>query len=425
MPLTNMKYTPEEVLYPKQQKEFLDIARELYRNDPNWVCPLDMEINGIFDPKKNPFFTHGFATRWILRDSTGKGVGRVAAFINEKKAHNTEVPTGGMGFFECIKDEEAAITLFNTCKQWLASKGMQAMDGPINFGENDRHWGLLVEGYTHPAFGMPYNHEYYVPYFKNYGFNMFYQQVSNHLDISKPLPERFEKITQWIIQKPGISVELVSKDKLMKYGMDFLNIYNDAWQFHENFTPMTEVQVRSLINELKDVMIGELICFAYVEGDPAGFMLCLPDLNQIIKPLNGKLGWKEKLLLWYRRRNNFEWYRNRGILTRGRVTIMGVKPKYQKYGLESALIMVPMPHAKAMGFKEMELSWVGDFNPKMRKLHEATGSKLGKIHHTFRYYFDPTYEGRRSEIIAVDTREKLLKKDNDSGIEEANSAPEA
>lgn len=419
-----MKYTPVEVLTPDQQTEFLDVARNLYRNDPSWVCPLDFEINAIFNPKKNPFFGHGTATRWILKNQKGESVGRVAAFINEKKAHNTDVPTGGMGFFECIEDSEAAETLFNTCKQWLASKGMQAMDGPINFGENDRHWGLLIDGFTHPAYGMPYNPPYYQGFFEKYGFKMFYQQVSNHLDISNPLPERFQKITEWILQKPGISVELVSKDKLLKYGMDFLNIYNDAWQFHENFTPMTELQIRSLIDELKDVMIGELICFAYVEGDPAGFMLCLPDLNQIIKPLNGKFGLIEKIQLWWRRRNNFEWYRKNGILNRGRVTIMGVKPKYQKYGLESALIMVPMPHARAMGFKEIELSWVGDFNPKMRKLHEATGSKLGKIHHTYRYYFDPTYEGRRSEIIAVDTRERLLRQDQEGQKEDSGTMNE-
>ena len=104
---------------------------------------------------------------------------------------------------------------------------------------------------------------------------------------------------------------------------------------------------------------------------------------------------------------------------------MGVKPKYQKYGLESALIMVPMPHARAMGFKEMELSWVGDFNPKMRKLHEATGSKLGKIHHTYRYYFDPEHEAKRSSIIAVDTKEQFIKRQSaEAQSEPADTTPE-
>jgi hypothetical protein len=404
-----MKYKIIEVETPEQGRIFLDIAKQLYANDEHWVCPLDFEIEGIFTPQKNPFFKHGTATRWILQQEDGKFVGRVAAFINEKKAKNYEVPTGGMGFFECIEDIEAAFLLFNTAKEWLSKKGMQAMDGPINFGENDRYWGLLVHGYTHPAYGMPYNFPYYKTFFEAYGFKMFYEQISNHLDISNPLPERFQKITEWVIRKPGIRIELVTPDKLYEFGMDFLNIYNDAWQFHENFSPMTETQVKALVEELKDIMIGELICFAYVENDPAGFMICLPDINQIIKPLKGKFGWYQKLLLGWRRRNKFEWYRKRGILTRGRVTIMGVKPKYQKYGLESGLIMVPMPHARAMGFKEIELSWVGDFNPKMRNLHEATGSRLGKIHHTYRYFFDPAYEGSRSRIIAVDTKDQYVK----------------
>jgi hypothetical protein len=417
-----MKFTPIEVNTPALENEFLDFAKRLYRDDPHWVCPLDFEINNIFNPKKNPFFAHGVAMRWIFIDEKGVTIGRVAAFINNKKATHFDVPTGGMGFFECIENEEAAKYIFNTCREWLMPRKMQAMDGPINFGENDRHWGLLVHGFTHPAFGMPYNKPYYQNFFENFGFKMYYEQISNHLDISKPMPERFEKITQWILDKPGIHAELVTKENLLKYGMDFLNIYNDAWQFHENFTPMTEQQVVSLIDELKDIMIPELLCFVYVENDPAGFMICLPDLNQIIKPLKGKFGLIEKIQLWWRRRNNFEWYRNKGILNRGRVTIMGVKPKYQKYGLESALIMVPMPHARAMGFKEMELSWVGDFNPKMRKLHEATGSKHAKTHHTYRYYFDPEHEARRSSIIAVDTKEQLLKRQAEASASEVQDA---
>jgi GNAT superfamily N-acetyltransferase len=420
-----MKFTPIEVTTEAQKNEFLDFAKRLYKDDPYWVCPLDFEINNIFNPKKNPFYQHGKAIRWIFEDQDGNTIGRVAAFINDKKANHFDVPTGGMGFFECIENREAAEYIFHTCREWLMHNKMQAMDGPINFGENDRYWGLLIDGFTHPAYGMPYNKPYYTDFFEKFGFKMYYQQVSNHLNISKPMPERFEKITQWILDKPGIHAELVTKDNLLKYGMDFLNIYNDAWQFHENFTPMTEQQVVALIDELREIMIPELICFVYVENDPAGFMICLPDLNQIIKPLKGRFGLLEKIQLWWRRRNNFEWYRKKGILNRGRVTIMGVKPKYQKYGLESALIMVPMPHARAMGFKEMELSWVGDFNPKMRKLHEATGSKLGKIHHTYRYYFDPEHEAKRSSIIAVDTKEQLIKRQAEaSQSETVESTPE-
>ncbi|HOI32992.1 MAG TPA: hypothetical protein PLC47_09515, partial [Bacteroidales bacterium] len=141
-----------EVKTRAQERAFLDVAREIYKADPVWVCPLDKTIAGIFDSKKNIFFRQGEACRWILRNDQGKLIGRVAAFINRKKAFGYKQPTGGMGFFECINDQNAAFLLFDQCKEWLKTKGMEAMDGPINFGENDNFWGLLVEGFTHPSF---------------------------------------------------------------------------------------------------------------------------------------------------------------------------------------------------------------------------------------------------------------------------------
>ena len=180
-----------EVKTKAQKRAFLDLARELYKDDPVWVCPLDNVIEGVFDPAKNVFFEQGEAIRWILYDDSGKLIGRVAAFINRKKAFGYEQPTGGMGFFECIDDQNAAFMLFDQCKNWLTEKGMEAMDGPINFGENDNFWGLLVEGFTHPSFGMPYNHPYYEQFFRAYGFKEYFEQVTNHLDLTIPFPERF------------------------------------------------------------------------------------------------------------------------------------------------------------------------------------------------------------------------------------------
>jgi hypothetical protein len=149
----------------KTKRDFLNVARFLYKDDPNWICPLDAEIEQIFDAAKNPFFKHGTCKRWILQDDVGNTIGRVAAFINEKKAHQYEQPTGGMGFFECTDNKAAAFLLFDTAKTWLQEQGMKAMDGPINFGENDSFWGLLVEGFTPPSYGMNYNHAYYHRFF--------------------------------------------------------------------------------------------------------------------------------------------------------------------------------------------------------------------------------------------------------------------
>ena len=157
--------------------------RKIYKNDKNFVCPPDEMIEGIFTPSKNIFFSHGDATRWILLDESGNIAGRVAAFINNRKAFTFQVPTGGMGFFECVNDYKAAELLFEVCRSWLMERGMQAMDGPINFGENDNFWGLLVDGFIPQSFGMNYNPPYYQDFFEKYGFTLYFEQVTNLLDL--------------------------------------------------------------------------------------------------------------------------------------------------------------------------------------------------------------------------------------------------
>lgn len=190
--------TITEVATRKHKESFLNVARIIYKDDPVWICPLDNDIEAVFDPLKNNFHQHGKCTRWILTDVNHKLIGRVAAFINNKKAYNYEQPTGGIGFFECIDDEQAAFLLFDTAKAWLQQNGMAAMDGPINFGENDNFWGLLVEGFVPPSYGMNYNPLYYLPFFEHYGFSTLYEQLTNHLKVNDPFPERFTKIATWV-----------------------------------------------------------------------------------------------------------------------------------------------------------------------------------------------------------------------------------
>lgn len=381
-----------EVRDQKTKRDFLDLVNRIYKNDPNYVRPLDLEIEAIFDPQKNNFHSHGSITRWVLYNDASEPIGRVAAFINEKKAYTFDQATGGMGFFECINNADAAKLLMDTAREWLQSRGMEAMDGPINFGENDNFWGLLVWGFTHPAIGMNYNPPYYQEFFESYGFKTYFEQVSNHLDITKPLPERFAKIAEWVTKKEGYHFEHFKLSQLEKYSKDFQEIYNDAWRFHENFTEMNAITVQESLEKIKPFMDERFIWFAYVNNEPAAFVVIVPDLNQIIKHLNGKLNFISKL--------KFIYHKWRGTMNRLRVIIMGVKPKYQKLGLESAIIMkahdIVIPLNK---YKEVELSWVGDFNPKMRAIHESMGAKLGKKHITYRCLFNDTKDFKRSTII--------------------------
>jgi hypothetical protein len=391
----------KEVNDRKSAEQFLNVVRDIYKGDKVYVRPLDAEINAVFDPSSNNFFSHGSATRWILMDDSGKTIGRVAAFINDRKAFTFQQPTGGMGFFECIHDQTAANILFNCCRDWLAARGMQAMDGPVNFGENDVNWGLLVEGFTHPGFGMNYNPVYYRKLFETYGFRFYFEQVSNHLDLTKPFPERFWKIAEWAMRKPELSFVHFTYDQKDKFISDLKEIYDDAWKFHENFTPMEESTLRITLDKVRAFLDPEMIWFVYHEHEPIAFLVQFPDVNQILKHMNGKMHFFNKI--------KFLWLKYRKTMTRTRIVIMGVKPKYQRFGVESGIFwhlnekMKKKPH-----ITELELSWVGDFNPKMRALHESVGATFAKRHVTYRKIFADDVEFQRSTIIPVDTKEKSL-----------------
>ena len=211
-----------EVTTDKGRKDFLDMVAGIYAGDQNYVRPLNGDIEGIFDPAENGFFKHGEITRWVLYDDHHKVIGRVAAFINDKKAHSYDQPTGGMGFFECINDQNAANKLFDTATNWLKERKMEAMDGPINFGENDRFWGLLIDGFTQPGYGMAYNPKYYQTLFEEYGFKLYYEMISNHLSLAKPFPERFTKIANWVKKKEGYRFEHFKMKEADRFAKDLV-----------------------------------------------------------------------------------------------------------------------------------------------------------------------------------------------------------
>ena len=161
------KYILQEVTTSAQEREWLDLPKKIYKGNRNWVCPLDTDIRKVFDPARNEQFADGEAVRWVVRNKAGEVVGRIAAFYNREKAAIEEQPTGGCGFFEAIDDQQVADMMFDASRMWLASRGMEAMDGPINFGQRRDWWGLLVEGYEfQPLYANPYNPPYYKELFE-------------------------------------------------------------------------------------------------------------------------------------------------------------------------------------------------------------------------------------------------------------------
>lgn len=382
-----------QVIDPSTVDAFHELSIQLYKHDKNWVPPLRMLIEDMFNPQKNEGFQRGDARRWLAKDK-GKVLGRIAAFYDHSKIEEGVEQAGNIGFFECFDNQDAATLLFNTARDWLMIEGFTAMDGPVSFGENFFNWGLLVDGYMQQSFGMQYHPPYYKKLFNQYGFQTYYQQLSYHLDITSPdLPDRFWKIAEWVGNKKDYQYKTFSFKETDRCIDDFLTIHQQAWEKHTNYTPIDRNDLKSLIRDAKMILEEEFIWYVYSKGEPIAFFMMIPDMNQILKHLkNGKLTLFNMLKLLYLKKVN--------TITRCRVLVMGVIPKFQGLGIESGIFwQLRQVLLRKPWYKEMELSWVGDFNPKMISLFNAVGGKHAKTHETLRYLFDRNRPFERLPII--------------------------
>ena len=368
-----------EIKTEDDKRQFREVALQLYKNDPNWIRPLDKDIEAVFDPQQNKLFKKGECTRWILKDNNGKNIGRIAAFINT--TYKEAQPTGGIGFFECTDDQQAANHMFDHCKAWLQERGMQAMDGPINFGERNNWWGLQVEGFQPPLYQMTYNPPYYRKLFETYGFKVFYEQLCFSLKVKSRLQDKFYIHHDEISKQPGYKAKHFRKAELKKFAADFTHVYNLAWSAHIGNKQLDERTVVKMFESMKPVMDEQIIWFAYYNEEPIAFWINLPDLNWYFKHFNGRLRLVEKLrLLWMKAFNKPE--RFTGL-------VFGVIPKFQGKGVDGYLIVEAAKVIQGkMKYTDYEMQWIGDWNPKMLNVAESLGTHVSRKLITYRYLFD-------------------------------------
>lgn len=382
-----------EVKDPATINDFHAFPWILYKDNPDWVPHLRLLLENSFSPEKNKALQGGAIKRWILTDDR-KTIGRIAAFHTRNYSASYQQPTGCIGFFECVHNQEAANMLFDTARDWLKSEGMEAMDGPVNPGENFFNWGVLTDGVKQQTFGMNYNLPYYKELFDSYGFKTYYEQYSYRMDITSPdLPERFWKIAAWVAKKPGFTYEHFTFREQERFIRDFISIYQQAWQKHDNYKPIDPGEIRTLLRESRIFLDEEFIWYVYHAGEPVAFFMMIPDLNQVIQKLNS-----DRINLW----NILKilYYKKAKVISRCRVVVMGVIPQFQRMGLESGIFyQLRQVMLRKPWYKEMELSWVGDFNPKMISLFNAVGATHEITHHTMRYLFDRDREFIRAAII--------------------------
>lgn len=410
--MSNQKYTLEEVLTPEQERQWIDYPKQLYKSYPNqWVCPIDEDVREVFDPKRNELFEEGEAIRWIARDAAGKIVGRIAAFYNHEKAAIEEREpngqlTGGCGFYESIDDQAVANLLFDAAREWLKNKGMEAMDGPINFGQRRDWWGLLVEGFDHePLYKNPYNPPYYKALFENYGFQNYFNQNSYNWKIgeseaSTRLKDRTERLYR---QEAGYHIEQIDMKHLGEAAENFRVIYNKAWAMFSGVKPMEKEEAQQMMAMMKPIIDPNIIFFAYQNDKPIGFFITVPDLNCIIGRFGGKFGLWQKLQLLWQLKIRKRCDRVFGI-------IFGITPEYHGKGVESAIMYEYLKYVQSdrCPYKDIELAWIGDFNPVMnRMIINYAGASLYKVHTTYRYLFDRTKEFKRCPRLGLKRKEEL------------------
>jgi len=383
-----------EVVNKKTERDFFKIPRIIYANDSNWIPHIKQDIQKIFNPDKNKLYAGGGdAIRWVIHDAQGNLCGRIAAFVNPKTRDKSDQPTGGVGFFESINNQKIADKLLNTAKEWLEQRGIEAMDGPINFGEKNQFWGLLVKNFTDPSsYAMNYNPPYYKDLFEKYGFQAYFEQYIFKRDIYIPAQPIFMRKYNQMMKDEDFKITDVSGKSIKQIAADFRTVLNGAWLGHADHKAMSEAAALKVAKSLKPIMDKKIIIFVYHKNIPVAFYVNIPELNEIFKHVNGNLNWLGKL--------KFLYHIKKGTPRTMVGIVFGVVKEWQGKGLEGGLIahfgekVVPLKR-----YDSTILTWIGDFNPKMIKVTQNLGSELHRTFITYRYLFDRTKEFKRYPII--------------------------
>jgi len=266
------------------------------------------------------------------------------------------------------------------------------MDGPINFGERDRWWGLVVEGFKPPIYLMNYNLPYYRQLFETYGFKNFYNQVCWHLDVNTVLTERFVVQHQKYSVNPGFKAIRIDKMRLNKFAADFSSIYNQAWAKHEGNKEMRKETALKMLQAMKPIIDEDLMWFTYHNDQPVAMWINLPELNQIIKHLNGSFNFFAKL--------KYFWLKKKGVCNKFTGIVFGVVPEYQGKGIDYYMIVeAATVIQQKKQYQELELQWQGDFNLKMLNISKNLGARQSRLLSTYRYLFDRSKEFKRHPVL--------------------------
>ncbi len=381
-----MGYSFRKISEKKDVDQFHSFPFRIYHDYPNWVPPFRFELENIFDREKNPFFEKGECERFLMYEDD-QIVARFAVMNHSERDAVFAPKMGGLGFVELVNDQQVADGLIDFSKNWHKKRGYSAFRGPINFGENINYWGLLVENFDDPPiYGMYYHPPYYKTLIENSGAEKLDDHWSYKREFSIPLPERLVRITNRIESRPDVNLRHIDVNNLERDAEYIRQIYNTAWRNQDiserenEFTELTRESVQKMVKKLKPVMIPESVILTFVNDEPASFIVCVPDLNEVSAETGGRLCWWHypKLMRFKKRARHL------------RTTVYGTLPKYRKMGLEALTFVRGIQMTKAAGptLDYLEGAWVSEKNWLMQRSLEALGCCHHKTHRTYRWEVD-------------------------------------
>jgi GNAT superfamily N-acetyltransferase len=357
---------------PKALKQFVELPYRLYRDYPHWVPPLRIAVKELLDKAKHPFYKDA-EVEFFIAQKDGQAVGRVAAIID--KAHNRfhEENAGFFGFFECIDDQAVADALLQRARRWVFDRGAKFMRGPVSPSTN-YECGILVEGFdSDPMVMMPYNPEYYPALLDRAGLRKCrdlwaWLSNANTIDIKK-----IDRVADRATRSNGVTVRPIDMKNFDADVEKVWDIYNSAWERNWGFIPMSKEEFKLQGKEMKQILKPELVLLGEVGGRAVGFALALPDINQALKPAQGKLLPTGLIKILYYQR----------LVKSVRVLALGVVEEYRASGLAAGFYATLVRNARKLGYGDCEMSWILEDNVLMNRSLEVMGAKRYK---TYRIY---------------------------------------
>lgn len=361
-------------------QQFHAVLKEVYRGNKQYVFPLQGDIEGILSAKNSAYDGTNLKL-WVVLEEGKRPVGRIAAFIDRERNKELELPAGGLGFFESIENDQVAELLFEAAEGWLRAEGMHAVDGPINFGERDKFWGLLVKGWYRPLYQETYNPPYYQRMFEDRGYVAHEQCLTMRGVVSEFPGERLAGLAARVKERYGLYTKQIDKNDLPTAANDFAEAYNAAFNHWPYFKPMSGEDVLPTFKEMKPIMDPHLTCLAYNKEDrPIGMAGLIPDINCFMKGVNGKLDWKGLPRFLYRLKLQKQPRNCKGIA-------FGIVSEYQRMGVYPLMVDAMFQSGNqhnSKTYKYVDMATIRGHNEVMVKTCEKMNTKVHREHIAYR-----------------------------------------